>query len=136
MNQQQQMIEQLSLREQQRQADQQLQLAIGGLQRKYQLNDTDVREVVGTALQARMGPESFEMIYKNMAFDRAQQARATAMADRQAQETQRETAKQTGQQLVGNGGSANGAGGRAPGASEGRMSIQEAFDAAVREHGG
>lgn len=135
LNQQQQMIEQLSQREMQRQADQQLQLAIGGLQRKYQLNDSDVKEVVGVALQNRMGPESFEMIYKNLAFDRSQQARAAAMADRQAQEAQREAAKQRGQQLVGQGGSANGAGGMPPGLPDGHMSITEAYEAALREHG-
>jgi len=135
LNEQQRMIDQLVQREQQQQADQQLRAAIGGLQRKYQLNDTDVREVVGTALQHRMGPESFEMIYKNIAYDREQQARATAMANRQAQEAQREADKQRGQQLVGSGPSANGAGGQPPGAPDGRMSINEAYDAALRAHG-
>ena len=89
------MIEQLTQAEQQRDADRRLNAAIGGLQRKYQADDSTIREVVGTALQARMGPESFEMIYKNIAYDREQQARAQAMATRQAQEAQREAAKTT-----------------------------------------
>lgn len=131
--QQQQAIDQLAQRDAQRAADQQLQLAIGGLQRKYQLDDTTVREVVGVALQNRMGPEAFEMIYKNLAFDRAQAARAEAYAQRQQRDSQREIDRERSQQLVGQGRSANGAGGPQPGASDGRMSINEAFEAAERE---
>lgn len=133
--QQQQAIDQLAQRDAQRAADQQLQLAIGGLQRKYQLDETTVREVVGVALQNRMGPEAFEMIYKNLAFDRAQQARAAAEAQRQERDAQREVNRERSQQLVGQGRSANGAGGPPPGPSDGRMSIHEAFEAAERELG-
>ena len=136
INQTQRMVQQLAQAEQQREAERQLSNAIGGLQRKYQLTESDVREVVGTALQARMGPESFEMIYKNLAYDREQQARGQAMATRQAQEAQREAAKTRGQQLVGNGRSAASAGGVVqPGAPDGHMSIHEAYEAALREHG-
>ncbi|HEU0069383.1 MAG TPA: hypothetical protein VFQ26_09030 [Nitrospiraceae bacterium] len=135
LNEQQRMLDSLMQREQQQQADQVLRAAVGGLQQKYQLNDADVREVVGTALQARMGPESFEMIYKNIAYDREQNARAQAMATRQAQEAQREAAKQRGQQLVGSGPSANSAGGLLPGASDGHMSVSEAYELALKEHG-
>ena len=135
LNQQQQMINQLMEREQAQQADRVLRESIGGLQRKYQLNDSDVREVVSVALQNRMGPESFDMIYKNIAYDREQQARAQAMANRQAQEQQREAAKQRGQQIVGQGPSVNGAGGQPPGPPDGRMSISEAYDLALKQHG-
>ena len=136
INQQQRMIDQLSLAEQQREADRQLQMAIGGLQRRYQADDSIVREVIGVALQSGMGPASFEMIYKNIAYDRDQQARAAAMAERQAQEAQREAAKTRGQQLIGNGGSANGANASTPGGTpDGRMSIHEAYDAALKQHG-
>ena len=136
INQQQRMIEQLTYGEQQRDAERRLNVAIGGLQRKYQADDSMIREVVGTALQAQMGPESFEMIYKNIAYDREQQARQAAMATRQTQEAQREAAKTRGQQLVGQGGSANGAGSTTPtGTPEGHMSITDAYEAALREHG-
>ena len=135
INQQQQILDRLSQAEQQREADRQLQAAIGGLQRKYQADDSMVREVVGQALQAGMGPASFEMIYKNIAYDREQQARAAALAQRQAQEAQRGAAKVRDQQLIGNGGSANGAGARTPGTPDGHMSISEAYEAALREHG-
>jgi len=135
INQQQQIIDRLSQAETQRDAERRLQAAVGGLQRKYQADETMVREVIGTALQAGMGPESFEMIYRSVAYDREQQARAAAMAERQAQEAQREAAKTRGQQLVGNGRSANGAGSPTPGTPDGRMSVSEAYEAALREHG-
>ena len=48
------------------------------------------------------------------------------------------TSRQQGQrasQLIGNGASANGAGGPLPGPSDGHMSISEAYEAALREHG-
>ena len=135
INQQQRIIEQLTYAEQQRDADRRLNAAIGGLQRKYQADDSLIREVVGTALQAQMGPESFEMIYKNIAYDREQQARAQAMATRQQQEGQREAAKTRGQQLIGNGPSAASAGGPQPGVSNGHVSVTEAYEAALREHG-
>lgn len=135
LNQQQQMIEQMMSQQAQRQADETLRAAIGGLQQKYQLDDATVKEVVGTALQARMGPESFEMIYKNLAFDRAQSARAQAQAQRAAQEAQRGARGAAASQLIGNGSSANGAGGQQPGASDGVMSLSEAFAQAERDLG-
>ena len=135
LNQQQQMIEQMMSRDAQRQADETLRAAIGGLQQRYQLDESTVREVVSTALQARMGPESFDMIYKNIAFDRAQSARAQAYAQRQAQEAQRAGRGAVASQLIGNGSSANGAGGQPPVPSDGRMSLTEAYEAAERELG-
>jgi hypothetical protein len=135
LNQQQQMIERMMGQQAQRQADETLRAAIGGLQQRYGLDDSTVREVVSTALQSRMGPESFEMIYKNLAFDRAQSAQAQAAARRQAQEAQRGNNKVVANQLIGNGSSANGAGGQPPGPSDGRMSLIEAYEAAERELG-
>jgi hypothetical protein len=135
LNQQQRQLEMLARRDEERMADQQLRTAIGGLQQKYQLDQATAREVVGRALQQGMGPAQFEMIYQSIAFERAQQARAAAQAERQQREQQRAAAKETGQQLIGQGGSANGAGGLSPGASAGPMSIQEAFAKAEQEHG-
>lgn len=135
LNQQQQMIEQMMSQQAQRQADETLRAAIGGLQQRYQLDESTVREVVSTALQARMGPESFDMIYKNIAFDRAQSARAKAQAQRQAQEAQRGARGAVASQLIGNGSSANGAGGQPPTPSDGRMSLSEAYALAEQELG-
>lgn len=135
LNQQQQMIESMMSQQAQRQADETLRAAIGGLQQRYQLDDATVREVVGTALQSRMGPESFEMIYKNLAFDRAQTAQAQAAAARQANEAQRAGARSAAHQLIGNGSSANGAGGLQPAPADGRMSLTEAYEKAEKELG-
>ena len=132
LEQQERMLQQVSGQLAQRQANETLQSAIGGLQRKYQLDDSTVREVVSTALQANMGPESFEMIYKNIAFDRAQQARASAQAQRTEDGRRREAAKERSQQLVGSDSSAASAGGRVP-PSGGPISIHAAFDEAWDE---
>jgi hypothetical protein len=115
-----------------RNAQEILQSAIGGLQRRYQLDDATIRQVVGTALQNRMGPESFDMIYKNIAFDRAQQLRGQQLQQRQAAEASRSAARDRAGQLIGTGGSSNGAGGVPT--SGGNPSIHEAFAAAEREH--
>lgn len=134
LNQQQRVIDQMNERMREREADETLRAAIGGLQRKYQLDDSTVQEVVSVALQANMGPGAFEMIYKNIAFDRAQRAREMALAQRAEQNQQREAAKARGQQLVGSGPSAASAGAPPPMASDGRVSLKEAFDAAWNQH--
>lgn len=127
-------IEMMDQRDRERQADETLRAAIGGLQRKYQLDDSTVQEVVSTALQANMGPGAFEMIYKNIAFDRAQRGRELAAQQRAEQTAQREAAKARGQQLVGSGSSAASAGGPLPVPSDGRVSLEEAFEAAWNQH--
>jgi hypothetical protein len=132
---QQKVIDQLAYRDQRREADQLLQRTIGGLQRKYNLDQTTVNEVVSAALQSRAGPEQFETIYKSLAFDRAQQARAETQAQRAEQESRRQAAGQRAGQLIGNGSSANSAGAPMADPSDGRLSISEAFDAALKEHG-
>jgi hypothetical protein len=119
----------------QRQADEQLRASIGGLQQRYQLNDSDVREVVTTALQRGVGPESFDLIYKNIAFDRAMAARQTALAQQQDTAAARQQAAANAQQLVGNGASASMAGTTNAPPSDGRMTISEAFELALRQQG-
>lgn len=116
---------------QQRQADEQLRQAVAGITQRYQLSDADTREVVSTALQNRMGPESFDMIWKNIAFDRAQAARQTAAA----QAASRQQAAANAQQLVGNGHSATRAGTSPTPENSGPMTIAQAFDLAMREQG-
>jgi hypothetical protein len=133
---QQQVIDSMAEREAQREASTQLRAAIGGLQTKYQLDDATAREVVQTALQAHVGPEWFETIYKNIAFDRAHRARAEAQAVRGRQEAARRQAGAEASQLIGNGASANGAGATVPlGASDGHMSVSDAYELALKEHG-
>jgi len=136
LDEQQQVISQLMQQREYEQADRVLRSAISGLQSRYNADQPTVRQVIQTALQANMGPESFDMIYKNLAFDRAHQARQQAQQTRQAQEEQRRAAGERASQLVGSEPSANGAGGPMPGPAEGRMSLSEAYEASLREHGG
>jgi len=120
----------------QRQADEQLRTSISGLQQRYQLNDGDVREVVGTALQRGMGPDGFELIWKNIAFDRAMAARQQALTQQQQVAATRQQAAANASQLIGNGASASMAGTTNAPPSDGHMTISEAFEAALRQSGG
>lgn len=135
LREQQQVIGSLVEQREREQADRAVRSAIGGLQSRYQVDQSTIRQVIQTALQSNLGPESFDMIYKNLAFDRAHQARQQAQQQRQQQEEQRRAAGERASQLIGNDTSANGAGGSLPGPADGRMSISEAFEAAAREHG-
>lgn len=120
-----------------RQAREVIGTQVNALKSRYQASEEDVQQVIQVAMANRMGPESFDMIYKGIAFDRAQQARAQLQQQRQTQEQQRRQAAQNAQQLVGSGGSANGAGGPLPGAeAERKMSLNEAFEAAWEQHAG
>lgn len=119
----------------QRQANEQLRSAVGHIQQRYQLSENDVREVVSTALQARMGPEAFDMIWKTIAYDRASTAQSQAAARTAAQNAQRQAAGANAAQLIGNGGSASRAGTSPAPANAGPMTIAEAFAAAERSLG-
>lgn len=115
----------------QQQARAQLDQAVNGLKDRYNLDDATVKDVVRTALERRQGPQAFDSIYKEIAFDRAM-AKNTQYRERQAQEDQR---RQTGvQQMRGsvhNGGSAAGAPQGAPAADPNRrVSLSEAFESA------
>lgn len=123
--------QQLAQQWQQRQADEQLRQAVGGLQQRYGLDDATTRQVVGIALQQGRGPESFDMIYKSLAFDRAQQAQA----QRAAAQAQRQQAAAQASSIVGNGGSASMAGTSAAPPTGGPMSISQAFELAEKQHG-
>ncbi|HEX5016000.1 MAG TPA: hypothetical protein VFX15_00265 [Actinomycetes bacterium] len=135
LDEQQAVISQLMEQREREQADRVLRTAISGLQSKYQADDATIREVIQTALQANMGPASFDMIYKNIAFDRAHTAREQAQQQRAQLEEQRRAAGERASQLIGSGSSANGAGGQHPELAAGRMSLSEAYEAALREHG-
>lgn len=120
----------------QRQADEQLHAAIGGLQQRYQIDDGAVREVVGRALQMGVGPESFDTVYKSMAFEKLM-VRAAAQRDadakRQAEDAKRTAGKQSAARVVGQGGMGPSTQSSPPGAPERKMSFREAFDAAWDE---
>lgn len=135
LDEQQQIIGQLMEQREREQADRVLRSAISGLQSRYQADEATIRQVIQTALQSNMGPASFDMIYKNIAFDRAHTARQQAEQQRTQQEQQRRAAGERASQLIGSGSSANGAGGQHPDQAEGRMSLQDAYEAALKAHG-
>lgn len=120
---------------QERQANEHLRATIGSIQQRYQLNEGDVREVVATALQRGVGPESFDMIWKGIAFDRAMTAQQQAAARQVAATQQRQAAGANAAQLIGNGGSATRAGTSPAPANAGPMTIAEAYEQAERELG-
>lgn len=118
---------------QQRQADEELRVAIAGLQSRYGVDDSVVREVVGRTLQMGLGPQAFDMVYKNVAYDRAMAARAAAEQQRQQLGQQRQGARQTAQALVGSEASLNGGGAPAPVPAGANLTIAEAFDLAMQD---
>jgi hypothetical protein len=118
-----------------RQANEQLRTTIGQIQQRYQLSENDVREVVQTALQRGMGPESFDLIWKNIAFDRAMTLQQQAQQRQAAQNAQRQQAGANAAQLVSNGQSATRAGTSPAPANAGPITIAEAYAAAERELG-
>lgn len=113
-------------------AEAHLQQAVGALKDRYQADDAIIREVVGQALQNGQGPESFDMIYKSVAFDRAVNARRAAMEAQAANDRQRQAAGANASQLIGNGQSATRAAAGQPDTSERNLSISEAFEQAWR----
>jgi len=120
----------------QRQANEHLQATVGSIQQRYQLSQNDVREVVSTALQQGLGPESFETIWKSIAFDRAMTLQQQNAQRQAAANAQRQAAGANAQQLIGNGGSATRAGTSPAPANTGPLTIAEAFAQAERQLGG
>lgn len=93
----------LEQRFEQRESDRALEMAVGNLRSQYQLNDDDVRQVVGIAAQSNLGLDALPMVWKTIAFDRIQ-ASVVEHQRRQAAETQqRTTAKTVATQTVSSG---------------------------------
>lgn len=93
----------LEQRFEQRESDRALESAVGNLRSQYQLNDDDVRQVVGIAAQTGLGLDALPMVWKTIAFDRIQ-ASVVEHQRRQAAETQqRTTAKTAATQTVSSG---------------------------------
>jgi hypothetical protein len=119
----------------QREADERLQHAIGGLKQEFQATDEDARQVVAHALNMGVGPEMFPMIYQAMAYQRQQvqqQVTQQTQAQREAEEAQRRQQAAAASALVGTGtGATNLQQGTPP---PGRMSIRDAFESAWNTH--
>ena len=116
----------------QREVDEQLNRAIGGLRQQFNLNDEDVRAVVNTAYEGGFGIEALPMIYKTMAFDRINarvQAQRAQQAAQQAETQRRTAAKSQAGQVVSSGGvGANGLTSQMD--AGGNMTLREAIEAA------
>jgi hypothetical protein len=90
----------------QREADEILYRAIGGLQQQLGATEDDVRAVVGQALQMGVGPEMFPMIYQSQQYQRSlavQQAQTQSQQQTAAAEQQRQAAARAAAQVVGSG---------------------------------
>jgi hypothetical protein len=127
--------EDLERRISQRETDEQLERAVTGLRQQFNLNDDDLREVIGTAYQSGYGIEVLPMIYKSMAFDRLA-ARVQAQRDRtaaeEAERSRRTAAKTQAGAVVANG--SRGAGGLTNQVDAGgRMSLRDAIEAAFEQ---
>ena len=120
--------EALEARFAQREADEQLARAVGGLQREYGLNEEQCRAVVGTAMQLGLGINLLPMVYQAMAFQGQQSAQQQAAQQRATEEQQRQAAAANANALVGNGTGVVG-GGSAPANAE-YSSYREAIEAA------
>jgi hypothetical protein len=90
----------------QREADEILYRAIGGLQQQLGATEEDVRAVVGQALQMGVGPEMFPMIYQAQQYQKSlavQQAQTQSQQQTAAAEQQRQAAARAAAQVVSSG---------------------------------
>lgn len=90
----------------QREADEILYRAIGGLQQQLGATEEDVRAVVGQALQMGVGPEMFPMIYQSQQYQKSlavQQAQTQSQQQTAAAEQQRQAAARAAAQVVSSG---------------------------------
>lgn len=118
----------------QRDADMELEQAIGGLRTQLQLDDDTIREVVGVAYKMGYGTEAFPMIAKTIAYDRLSarvQAARQREAERVAEEQRRIGAKTSAGQIIGNGTGAVGVTNQVE--SGGSMTLRDAIEAAIEQ---
>jgi len=97
---------QLQAKIEQREADEVLYRAIGGLQQQLGATEDDVRAVVGQALKMGVGPEMFPMIYQSQQYQKSlatQQAQTQSQQQTAAAEQQRQAAARAAAQVVGSG---------------------------------
>jgi hypothetical protein len=122
---------QITEREAQREADQQLARAVYGLQQQYGLNEDQLRAVVGTAMQMNLGVEYLPIVYQAMAYQATQAATAQANGQRSTEDAQRQAAAAQAAAVIGNGTGVVG-GGSAPANVE-YSNYREAIAAAYDE---
>ena len=119
--------ETLEARIDQRESDDVLRKAIGGLQSQFGANDDDARAVVSQAYNMGLGPEAFPMIFQSLQYQKA----TAAYEQRQQRTKQRQTSAQAATQVVATG---SGAVGHQPAPEDGRlMTVAEAANMAFDE---
>ena len=93
----------LESRIEQREADERLSNAVGGLKQQFGATDDQARAVVYQAMQMNLGIDSFPMIYQAMAYQAQQQATAQHTAGQDAEATRRRQAAQAASRVVSTG---------------------------------
>lgn len=86
-----------------KEADEYLRGQIGRLKQTYQIDDDEVRAVVGQALEMGVGPEAFPMIYQSMAYQKLQaqtEAQRTAAQQKEQDDAKRRAAAAAASQVV------------------------------------
>ena len=115
----------------QRDADERLQRAVGGLKQQYSATDEQVRFVVQQAMQMQLGVEAFPMIFQAMAYQASQQVSAQQTAGQEAESLRRQEAARRAAAVVGTGSGAANTTTASPAATY--SSIREAAAAAIDE---
>lgn len=96
-------IQQQQQAQAQREADERLARSVNALKQQYQIDDDQVRAVVGKALELGVGPDMFPMIYESMAFQMQRQATAQQTAAQEAEAQRRRQAAQRASRVTGAG---------------------------------
>jgi hypothetical protein len=115
----------------QRDADERLQRAVGGLKQQYSATDEQVRSVVQQAMNMQLGVEAFPMIFQAMAYQASQQVSAQQTAGQEAETLRRQEAARRAAAVVGTGSGAANTTTASPAATY--SSIREAAAAAIDE---
>jgi hypothetical protein len=121
----------------QRESDERLTNAISGLRQQFNASDDDLREVINLAYQMGAGTDQLPYLYKAMTFDKINaRVQAQRLVETQrAEEAQRRQAAAASANAVVSSGTigSNGVTGQMP--ADGPMTIRQAVEAALAEHG-
>lgn len=122
----------------QRESDEMLSRAVDDLRRDFNVSQEDLRAVVQTAYQNRLGPEAFPMIYKTMVFDRLQarmQAQGARTQQEQTEAQRRQAAAAQATQMVTTGNGATNLTAHDDTIADRHITVREALEAALELHG-
>ena len=120
----------------QREADEQLRVAVDGLKQQFSIDDDMARQVVAAAYQMGLPTQAFPMIYQSMAFQQMQArngARQDVASTQAAQDEQRRQAAAAAGQIISTGQGATGVQGTP--ANQEFTNYRDAIVAAFETHG-